>query len=93
MDPNFKHRGSPDKTSLSRLLQEREEKGHDQSRGGRDDVGEAPAEPRVPGEEGEGEAEERAEVVDPVGDAALGVVEVVRNDGDRDGAGGGAGKR
>ena len=87
---NFEHQDRQDKTALSRLFDECEEKGHDESRSSRDDVGEAPAERRVPGEEGEGEAEKRAEVVDSVGDAALREVEVVRDDGDRDGTCSGA---
>ena len=81
MAPNLNHIS----TLHSGLLHESEEEGHEESRGNRDDVGEAPAEQGVPREEGEGEAEERAEVVDSVGDAALCVVEVVRDEGDGDG--------
>ena len=79
-----------DTASLPGLFDKCEEECHDEPRGGRDDVGEPPAERRIPGEEGEGEAEEGAEVVDSVGHAALRVVEVVRDDGDRDGPSGGA---
>ena len=76
--------------SLPGLSDECEEECHDEPRGGRDDVGEPPTERRIPGEEGEGEAEEGSEVVYSVGHAALRVVEVVRDDGDRDGSCGGA---